>query len=294
LSAEKSDRVIVKFNVGGAGQKVQEMKTKGFTLIELLVVISIIALLMAILMPALNRVRRQTRAVACLSNLRHWGVIFRMYTDDNDHQFYGAWSTSQQGHVWIGALKPYYQDEDINFCPSATKANADNLNGLWGGAHEAYGVFPEDDIRYGYAGLAGSYGINDYVGDPAHARHPESVVGEHPWYWEKPDVRDLVCCLMHGYSFLSNRWSFHWPDGTSHQAGVAIAFLQPSTKDGTTSVRRPKMQKKYAVELTSEEQKQLTELVHKGKTAGYKIRHAHMEDVLEVYHVDEMKYLVER
>ena len=36
------------------------------------------------------------------------------------------------------------------------------------------------------------------------------------------------------------------------------------------------MQKKYVVELTSEERKQLTELVKKGKTAGYKIRHAQM------------------
>ena len=115
---------------------------------------------MAILMPALQRARKQTRAVACLSNLRHWGFIFNMYTDDNDHKFYGAWSTSQQGHVWIGALKPYYQDEDINFCPSASKPNADN--GLWGEAFEAYGVFPADDGRYGYAGLAGSYGINGY------------------------------------------------------------------------------------------------------------------------------------
>ena len=55
-----------------------------------------------------------------MSYLKQWGLIFKMYTDDNDSQFYGAWSTTWQGHVWIGALKPYYQDEDINFPPSAT------------------------------------------------------------------------------------------------------------------------------------------------------------------------------
>ena len=175
-------------------------KRTGFTLIELLVVIAIIALLLAILMPALQRVRKQARSAACMSNLRHWGLIFNLYTDDNDHQFYGAWSTSQQGHVWIGALKPYYKDEDINFCPSATKPNADN--GVTGGLFEAYGVFPEDDSRYGYPGLAGSYGINDWVGNPAQARNPDTVIGEHPWYWERPDVKGAYRIPL----FLDARW----------------------------------------------------------------------------------------
>jgi prepilin-type N-terminal cleavage/methylation domain-containing protein len=61
--------------------------TKGFTLIELLVVISIIAILMAILMPGLQRVREQARFMACRSNLRNYAIVGREYADDWDGGF---------------------------------------------------------------------------------------------------------------------------------------------------------------------------------------------------------------
>ncbi len=60
---------------------------RGFTLIELLVVIAIIAILMAILMPSLQRVREQARFMACRSNLRQYAVVQRMYADDNNGDF---------------------------------------------------------------------------------------------------------------------------------------------------------------------------------------------------------------
>jgi len=63
------------------------LRRMGFTLIELLVVIAIIALLMAILMPALQRVKKQAKTVACLSLLKQWGLYFTMYTQENDGYF---------------------------------------------------------------------------------------------------------------------------------------------------------------------------------------------------------------
>jgi prepilin-type N-terminal cleavage/methylation domain-containing protein len=59
-------------------------KKNAFTLIELLMVIAIIALLIAILVPTLQRVRNQTRAVICQSNLRQWGTVLALYADENE------------------------------------------------------------------------------------------------------------------------------------------------------------------------------------------------------------------
>src|SRR4030042_4132524 len=63
---------------------------KAFTLIELLVVIAIITLLMAILLPVAQQVRSQARAVVCQANLRQWGTIFHMYTEENQGRFFPA------------------------------------------------------------------------------------------------------------------------------------------------------------------------------------------------------------
>ncbi|AQQ72232.1 putative major pilin subunit [Limihaloglobus sulfuriphilus] len=108
------------------------MKTKkGFTLIELLVVISIIALLMAILMPALGKVRRMAQQTVCLSNLRSQGLAFAAYATDNDdsftrgHQGWGPDKHPGSGWgYWLADLKPYRGDDiDSLVCPSVPRIN---------------------------------------------------------------------------------------------------------------------------------------------------------------------------
>ena len=113
------------------------MKTRrAFTLIELLVVISVIAILMAILMPALQRVRAQAQLTICRNNLRNYGLTGRMYSDDNRGEFpfsftwlykdrsFGAgcaWHDAsknlEQRPDQAGCLWPYLKGQDINLCP---------------------------------------------------------------------------------------------------------------------------------------------------------------------------------
>ncbi|MHC4353859.1 MAG: type II secretion system protein, partial [Planctomycetota bacterium] len=76
-------------------------KARAFTLIELLVVIAIIAILMAVLMPALNRARLQGKRAACMGNLKQLTLAWIMYADENDDKIPVANPNSTGWVEWV-------------------------------------------------------------------------------------------------------------------------------------------------------------------------------------------------
>jgi prepilin-type N-terminal cleavage/methylation domain-containing protein len=69
------------------GRSISIIHPNGFTLIELLVVVAAIALLMAILVPALSRARKQAKAMVCQARLRQWGTVLALYAQDHEGRF---------------------------------------------------------------------------------------------------------------------------------------------------------------------------------------------------------------
>jgi prepilin-type N-terminal cleavage/methylation domain-containing protein/prepilin-type processing-associated H-X9-DG protein len=121
------------------------MRKKAFTLIELLVVIAIIAILMAILMPALNRAREQGKRAMCMGNVKQLMLAWIMFADEHDQRIVNGaagmgirpwvgqgWDQNYTAGVMLpeeeqieaihkGALWDYVKDEGLYKCPTGVR-----------------------------------------------------------------------------------------------------------------------------------------------------------------------------
>ena len=191
-------------------------KRRGFTLIELLVVIAIIALLMAIMMPALNRVKGQAQKISCQARLKQWALVFKLYTDDHDGYFNNR---DVSGGRWMPAMQEYYKnDAKMLLCPTATRLMQNS--GDWG----TYKAASLDSFIF-------SYGINSWVNSVDQDRGARLE----EWFWKNvqnntaviPDTRELAGRTVGTNEipvFGDSTWYDAWPRHVDQPAATMDAF----------------------------------------------------------------------
>ncbi|MHC4118671.1 MAG: type II secretion system protein [Planctomycetota bacterium] len=219
----------------------------GFTLIELLVVIAIIAILMAILMPALNRVKEQARGIACMSNQKTMGMAYVMYADENDSGMCGGMARYRPENgvpPWVMPPLDLLAPGQYNEMPSGAVTLVQRHNGLREGVLFPYikdvGAYhcPGDErLKQGTSNgrdlqhlLFRSYSLPDYLQatrpqDPKKLTDFSSPATKLLFVEEIYDAPGSVNHNVDGWSYNPGSNSLWDPLGPFHSDSCTFSFM---------------------------------------------------------------------
>ncbi len=190
-------------------------KNYGFTLVELLVVIGIIAVLISLLLPALNTARTSAKRIACSSNLRQFGVALTMYTSETKGWLPAPWGNAAQwtGQSWDETLAPYLGKKVTWNVTTQPPTNArlallrcplDNFPD-WNGVQ-----------RRSYKWNGGRFNVTDAVDSPSDGRKPIRVNNIKPMFPAATgNNRNNIAILLDKFEPERPEASMGWANGSS-------------------------------------------------------------------------------